>query len=70
MFISSTATTTHGSPYEYDTNVPILAWGPRWVRAGRVDRAVEVADIAPTVSRWLGVKAPSSSEGKLLPAPY
>jgi hypothetical protein len=34
-----------------------------------VDSAVEVADIAPTVSRWLGVKAPAASEGKLLPLP-
>lgn len=70
MFTSSTATTTHGSPYEYDTHVPILAWGPRWVKPGRVDSAVDVADIAPTVARWLGVKAPASSEGKLLPTVY
>ena len=69
MFTSSTAVATHGSPYAYDTNVPILAWGPRWVKPGRVDSAVEVADIAPTVSRWLGVKAPAASEGKLLPLP-
>jgi predicted AlkP superfamily pyrophosphatase or phosphodiesterase len=69
MFASSTAVATHGSPYDYDTNVPILAWGPRWVRPGRIDSRVEVADIAPTVARWLGVSPPASSEGKLLPPP-
>jgi hypothetical protein len=26
-----------------------------------------VVDIAPTVSQWLGVAAPSASEGRLLP---
>jgi len=63
----TTTVATHGSPYEYDTHVPILAWGPRWVKPGRVDSRVGVADIAPTVARWLGVAVPSASEGQLLP---
>jgi arylsulfatase A-like enzyme len=67
MYSSSTSQTTHGSPHAYDTQVPILFYGPRWVKAGRVDARVEVADIAPTLSRILGIPAPSSSEGKLLP---
>ena len=69
MFLSSSSIATHGSPYPYDTNVPILAWGPRWVKAGRVEERVEVVDIAPTVSQWLGVAVPAASEGKLLPQP-
>lgn len=60
---------THGSPYPYDTQVPLLAWGPRWVRAGRVDTRVEVVDIAPTVSQWLGIAPPPTTQGKSLPAP-
>ncbi len=67
MFQSSTSIATHGSPYPYDTNVPILAWGPRWVKPGRVDERVEVVDIAPTVANWLGVAPPATSEGKPLP---
>jgi len=59
--------TTHGSAHAYDTHVPILFWGPRWLGAGRVDARVEVADIAPTLARLLGVPAPSASEGKPLP---
>jgi arylsulfatase A-like enzyme len=69
MFLSSTAIATHGSPYPYDTHVPILAWGPRWVKPGRVDTRVEEVDIAPTVAGWLGVPAPAASEGKALPLP-
>jgi hypothetical protein len=67
MFGSSTSTTTHGSPHPYDTNVPILMWGPRWVPAQAVDRRVEVADIAPTLARVLAIPAPAASEGRPLP---
>jgi predicted AlkP superfamily pyrophosphatase or phosphodiesterase len=67
MFASSTAVTTHGSPYPYDTNVPILMYGPRWMQHSRVESRVEVVDIAPTVARLLGVPAPAASEGKPLP---
>jgi predicted AlkP superfamily pyrophosphatase or phosphodiesterase len=69
MYASSTSQTTHGSPHPYDTQVPILFYGPRWVKAGRVDTRVEVADIAPTLSRILGIATPSSAEGKPLPLP-
>ena len=67
MYGSTTA--THGSPHAYDTHVPILAYGPRWVKPGRVERRVEVVDIAPTLAQWLGVAAPALSEGRPLPAP-
>lgn len=69
MFGSSSNIATHGSPYPYDTNVPILAWGPRWVKPGKVETRVEVVDIAPTVAGWLGVGVPAASEGKPLPLP-
>ncbi len=69
MFQSSSSIATHGSPYPYDTHVPILAWGPRWVKPGRVEARVEVVDIAPTVAGWLGVAPPASSEGRRLPLP-
>ena len=67
MFGTSTA--THGSPHEYDTHVPLLVWGPSWVRPGRIDTPVDVVDIAPTLARMLGVAAPAASEGKPLPLP-
>lgn len=66
MFASSSVT-THGSPYPYDTHVPILIYGPAWTHAGRVDQRVEVVDIAPTLSALLGVATPAASEGKPLP---
>ena len=60
---------THGSPHPYDTQVPILVYGPAWVKPGRIDARVEVVDIAPTLSRVLRIAPPSSAEGKLLPLP-
>lgn len=66
---SSPTGTTHGSPYEYDTHVPILMWGPSWVRSGEVRAPVQVVDIAPTLAKWLGVAAPAQAEGHVLPAP-
>jgi predicted AlkP superfamily pyrophosphatase or phosphodiesterase len=67
MFASSTAVTTHGSPHDYDTHVPILFYGPAWVKPGRIDTRVEVSGIAPTLARMLGIAAPPASEGTLLP---
>ncbi|TWO71568.1 alkaline phosphatase family protein [Caenimonas sedimenti] len=67
MMTSSSSIATHGSPHPYDTNVPILAWGPRWVSPGQRAARVEVADIAPTLAAVLGVAPPSASEGRPLP---
>ncbi len=67
MGTSSSSVTTHGSPHAYDTHVPLLVYGPRWVRPARVDGRVEIVDIAPTLARFLGVAVPSASEGRLLP---
>lgn len=67
MFGSSTSIATHGSPHAYDTHVPVLLWGPRWIRPGQLSTRVEVADIAPTLARLLAVPAPAASEGKPLP---
>lgn len=69
MFTTYATGTTHGSPHEYDTHVPILFYGPRWVKPGRVDAPVEVVDIAPTLAAMLGIAAPSSCEGRSLPLP-
>ncbi|MCG3188978.1 MAG: Alkaline phosphatase PafA [Burkholderiaceae bacterium] len=67
MFTSSSSTTTHGSPHPYDTNVPILFYGPRWVKRGMVSERVEVSGVAPTLAGMLRIAPPATSEGKVLP---
>ncbi len=55
----------HGSPWSYDTFVPMIFSGPG-VPQKRVSRRVETVDLAPTVAAYLGIKPPSGSLGKLL----
>jgi len=60
-----TVATTHGSPWRYDTYVPIMFAG-MGISAGRVSRRVETIDIAPTLSLLVGAKPPSGSTGSPL----
>jgi arylsulfatase A-like enzyme len=62
---AETMATTHGSPYRYDTHVPMI-WYGAGVRAGRYSRPVEVADVAPTLAQLLGVTSPPMSQGRPL----
>jgi len=55
----------HGSPWAYDTFVPIFFAG-NGVPAKSVFRTVAPTDIAPTIAAYLGVKAPSGSVGNVL----
>ena len=57
---------THGSPYTYDTNVPLMLHGKTWIKPGKYPRAAAVADLAPTLSYLLEVRPPSASEGRIL----
>ena len=61
---------SHGTPYEYDTHVPLLSWGPQWVGRGEVDQRVDMADVAPTLARILHVRVPAQAQGQVLPLPF
>ena len=56
----------HGSPYSYDTYVPIMFAGPG-IKAQVINRRVAPTDIAPTIANYLGIKPPSGSVGFVLP---
>lgn len=56
---------THGTPYSYDTHVPMILMGQR-VNPGRYSDAASPADIAPTLSVLLGIQPPSSVTGRVL----
>jgi predicted AlkP superfamily pyrophosphatase or phosphodiesterase len=56
----------HGSPYSYDTYVPLLIAGPGVSRA-KIYRRVSPRDVAPTLAAYLGVAPPSGSTGAVLP---
>lgn len=52
---------THGSPYDYDTHVPLLFWGPGYVGQGEMKERVEIADLAPTLAGIAGLRAPAQA---------
>lgn len=61
--VSGTRGTTHGSPFNYDTNVPIMFFG--WnVPHGSSSRKVSITDIAPTLSALLKIKYPNAADGQ------
>ncbi len=53
---------THGSPWRYDTYVPIMFAGAG-LKAAKVNRAVTPYDIAATLAAYLKVKPPSGTVG-------
>ena len=54
--------TTHGSPYRYDTHVPML-WYGAGIKNGASDKYFVIADIAATLSALLTIQPPSSCSG-------
>lgn len=56
--------TTHGSPYEYDTDVPLALLGAG-IQAGRYDAPASPIDIAPTLAHLAGVPLPTAT-GRVL----
>ncbi len=64
-WISGTVTATHGSPYNYDTHIPLLFYG--WgITPGETFSRTSVADTAPTVAALLKILEPSGNTGKVI----
>jgi Type I phosphodiesterase / nucleotide pyrophosphatase len=57
---------THGSPWRYDTFVPVVFAGGN-LKGQRVYRSIETVDIAPTLAAIVGAKPPSGSRSGPLP---
>ncbi len=64
-FDGLTVAATHGSPWQYDTYVPVVFAGAG-LSPQTVDRRVYTVDIAPTLSALFQTKPPSGSVGILL----
>jgi predicted AlkP superfamily pyrophosphatase or phosphodiesterase len=56
---------THGSPYDYDTHVPLIFSGP-WFAPGRYTEFVRTVDLAPTLAEIAGVKPSEKLDGVVL----
>jgi hypothetical protein len=57
----------HGSPWEYDTRIPILFYGPPFIRTEGPHFAARQQDIAPTVGALIGAPSLPTYTGRVLP---
>ena len=55
--------TTHGSPWTYDTHVPVMFFG-KGIKKGSSVRYHSITDIAPTMSALLNIRFPSACTGQ------
>ncbi len=61
-FDGLTVASTHGSPWRYDTFVPVIFAGAG-LPATKINRLVTPYDIAPTLAAYLKIKTPSGATG-------
>jgi hypothetical protein len=59
--------TTHGSPYTYDTHVPLLWYGWK-IKSGSTAEYIAITDIAPTLAIFLNTSFPNGNTGKPISA--
>lgn len=55
--------TTHGEPYAYDDQVPLVLYG-KGVKPGLYRMQVHASDVAPTAAMLMEMGAPASAEGE------
>jgi len=55
----------HGSDHPEDMTIPFFAMGPGIV-ARRIEEALSLLEVAPTIARIMGLKAPEGWEGRAL----
>lgn len=65
LFDKGPVAAMHGSPWRYDTHVPIIFAGPT-INASNVNRRVHPVDVAPTIAAYLGMTPPASAQGTVL----
>ena len=65
LFDEGPIASMHGSPWLYDTHVPIIFAGPT-IDAQTVHRLVHPVDVAPTIAAFLGMTPPAAAQGSPL----
>ncbi len=65
VFGGLTVASSHGSPWRYDTFVPVIFAGAG-LKPQNVYRRIYTVDLATTLAAWLGIKPPSGAVGEIL----
>ena len=56
----------HGSPWDYDTHIPVLLYGPQFVKTGQFSIPAKQQDVAPTVGAMIGASPLPTYTGRIL----
>jgi hypothetical protein len=56
----------HGSPWDYDTHIPLLFYGGPFVRTGAFSAPAKQQDIAPTIGAMIGAPSLPTYTGRVL----
>jgi Type I phosphodiesterase / nucleotide pyrophosphatase len=56
----------HGSPWDYDTHIPLLLHGRPFIKPGVSSTAVTQQDVVPTLAALLGTAPPATAIGRPL----
>ncbi|MGA3246426.1 MAG: alkaline phosphatase family protein [Bacteroidota bacterium] len=62
LFTTSATGTSHGTPYSYDTHVPMLFMG-KGIKPVTIAAPAHTVDIAPTIARIVGIPFPKTVDG-------
>ena len=65
LFDKGPVAAMHGSPWRFDTHVPIIFMGPS-IQPKTVHRRVHPVDVAPTIAAFLKMTPPGSAKGSPL----
>ncbi len=63
--VTGATETTHGSPWNYDAQVPLVFWGAAF-KPGTYADSTQPIDLAPTIAVALGLAQPSGAQGNAL----
>jgi arylsulfatase A-like enzyme len=58
--------TTHGTPYKFDTHVPLIFWGQGVTGHRVLADSVRTVDIAPTMAALLGLPTMTGVDGVVI----
>jgi hypothetical protein len=58
---------SHGAPWTYDRDIPLVLWGPGFIKAGQVvRRRTQQQDLAPTYAQLINSPLPTDARGTVL----
>lgn len=59
---------THGTPWDYDTAIPMLFYGPSYIRSGDFSDRATHQDVVPSLAKLLRLELPPTVTGSVLSA--